>query len=248
MLSRETKDILIDLNGYLLAKGKDEKEVNELLDELATHAVEAEKEGKLGKDIFGEDPKAFADELASELAGNRRETFQLVSTFLLGSLFYIILADAINQSLAYSWYALIGYPLILLVNLITTVVMFRATAFQSKANSLLYCCLIGTFQFTAIFTVSLLNNKLGIPVLILTPDQRWAAIILMFLFIVVINTIMKAHFISLLPIIFFGPQLLLEWFGWTTPVVLLSQNVISCLIIVLFMFFKTRQSNKEKAS
>lgn len=245
MVSKETRHILLELQLYLISKGKNQGEIDELMDELTAHAVEAEKDGKTGEDVFGGDPRGYADELAKELSGNHKDWVPFVSAFLIGSLFYMILADAISQNLSYSWFALIGYPLVLVANVIMIIVMFRASAFQTSSRVFLYFWMLGIFQLTAMVTIKLLDQKVGTPLLVLTSGQRWGVILLMLLCIVVFNAILKANVVSLIPIIFFGPQLIFEWIGWTSPIVILLQSLLSIVILIGLIFIVLRRTNKK---
>ena len=245
MVTKETRHILLELQLYLISKGKNQDEIDEVMDELTTHAVEAEKDGKTGEDVFGGDPRGFADELAKELSRNHKDWVPFVSAFLIGSLFYMMLADAISQSLSYSWYALIGYPLIIVANVIMTIVMFRASAFQTSRRAFFYFWILGVFQMTALITVKLLDQKLGTPFLVLTSSQRWGVILLLLLCIVLLNAILKANTVSLIPLIFFGPQLLFEWLGWTSPLMLLFTSLVSIAILVLLTILFLRKTNKK---
>lgn len=245
MVSKETRHVLLELKLYLISKGKNQDEIDELMDELTTHAVEAEKDGKTGEALFGGDPRGYADELAKEMSGNHKDWVPFVSAFLIGSLFYMILSDAISQSLSYSWYALIGYPLVLVANVIMIIVMFRASAFQTGARAFLYFWILGIFQLTSMVTIKLLDQKLGTPLLVLTSGQRWGVILLMLLCIIVFNALMKANLISLIPIIFFGPQLIFEWIGWTSQGVLLLQSLLSIVIIIGLALIVLRRTNKK---
>ncbi|UQZ92545.1 HAAS domain-containing protein [Bacillus safensis] len=245
MVSKETRHILLELKLYLISKGKNQDEIDELMDELTTHAVEAEKDGKTGEDVFGGDPRSYADELAQELSGNHKDWVPFVSAFLIGSLFYMILADAISQNLSYSWFALIGYPLVLVVNVIMIIVMFRASAFQTSSRVFLYFWMLGIFQLTAMVTIKLLDQKVGTPLLVLTSGQRWGVILLMLLCIVVFNAILKANVVSFIPIIFFGPQLIFEWIGWTSPSVILLQSLLSIVILIGLILIVLRRTNKK---
>ncbi|AZV52023.1 hypothetical protein DKE43_02485 [Bacillus pumilus] len=245
MVSKETRHILLELKLYLISKGKNVDEIDELMDELTTHAVEAEKDGKTGEAVFGGDPRSYADELAKELSGHHKDWVPFISAFLIGSLFYMILSDAISQSLSYSWYALIGYPLVLVANVIMIIVMFRASAFQTSRRAFLYFWILGIFQLTAMVTIKLLDQKLGTPLLVLTSGQRWGVILLMLLCIIVFNAILKANVVSLIPIIFFGPQLIFEWIGWTSPSVLFLQSLLSIVILIGLMLIILRRTNKK---
>lgn len=245
MVSKETRHILLELQLYLISKGKNQDEIDELMDELTAHAVAAEKDGKTGEDVFGGDSRSYADELAKELSGNHKDWVPFVSAFLIGSLFYMILADAISQNLSYSWFALIGYPLVLVANVIMIIVMFRASAFQTSSRVFLYFWMLGIFQLTAMVTIKLLDQKVGTPLLVLTSGQRWGVILLMLLCIVVFNAILKANVVSLIPLIFFGPQLIFEWIGWTSPSVILLQSLLSIVILMGLIFIVLRRTNKK---
>lgn len=50
-----------------LSYDKSEQETEEVLSELLDHLLEAEKEGRLAEDVFGEQPKKYADEIIGEL-------------------------------------------------------------------------------------------------------------------------------------------------------------------------------------
>ncbi|MGP3739361.1 hypothetical protein ACTWKB_11220 [Bacillus sp. 4A_MP2] len=54
MVTKETRHILLELQLYLISKGKNQDEIDEVMDELTTHAVEAEKDGKTGKMYLAE--------------------------------------------------------------------------------------------------------------------------------------------------------------------------------------------------
>ncbi|MDG3043976.1 hypothetical protein OE903_08630 [Bacillus sp. B6(2022)] len=244
MVTKETRHILLELQLYLISKGKNQDEIDEVMDELTTHAVEAEKDGKTGK--------MYLEEIHGALLMSWRKSFlEIIKTgFRLSVLFnwisfYMMLADAISQSLSYSWYALIGYPLIIVANVIMTIVMFRASAFQTSRRAFFYFWILGVFQMTALITVKLLDQKLGTPLLVLTSSQRWGVILLLLLCIILLNAILKANMVSLIPLIFFGPQLLFEWLGWTSPLMLLFTSLVSIVILILLTIaFYGKQTRK----
>ncbi len=125
------------------------------------------------------------------------------------------------------------------------IVMFRASAFQTGGREFLYFWILGIFQLTSMVTIKLLDQKLGTPLLVLTSGQRWGVILLMLLCIIVFNAILKANVVSLIPVIFFGPQLIFEWLGWTSPSVLLMQSLLSVVIVIGLMLMALRRANKK---
>ncbi len=51
-----------------------EQQSEEILMEMLNHLLDGQKEGKTAKDIFGDDPKAFADEIIEQLPKEKKRT------------------------------------------------------------------------------------------------------------------------------------------------------------------------------
>lgn len=58
-----------------------EQQSEEVLLEILDHLIEGQKEGKTAKEIFGEDPKAYADQLISQIPNENRRS---LGKFFLG--------------------------------------------------------------------------------------------------------------------------------------------------------------------
>lgn len=62
-LTKENKEYYEDMLVYVrLSYDKSEQETEEILTELLDHLVEAQEEGTTAKDVFGQEPKKYADE------------------------------------------------------------------------------------------------------------------------------------------------------------------------------------------
>jgi len=67
-LTKENLQYYEDMLVYIrLSFNKSEQETEEILSELLDHLLEAQAEGKSATDIFGDDPKKYADSIVSEL-------------------------------------------------------------------------------------------------------------------------------------------------------------------------------------
>jgi uncharacterized membrane-anchored protein len=67
-LTKENLKYYEDMIVYIrLSFSKSEKETEEILSELLDHLLDAQKMGKSAIDVFGENPKKFADEIIGEL-------------------------------------------------------------------------------------------------------------------------------------------------------------------------------------
>lgn len=67
-LTKENLKYYEDMLVYIrLSYDKSEQETEEVLSELLDHLLEAQKEGRTANDVFGEEPKEYADEIIGEL-------------------------------------------------------------------------------------------------------------------------------------------------------------------------------------
>lgn len=71
-ISKEGDKFLIDTKVYLLTKGIKKEDVNAFLEDAELHLIEGEKQGKTVRDVFGDSPKEFAKQLASEMEVDKR--------------------------------------------------------------------------------------------------------------------------------------------------------------------------------
>lgn len=84
-LTPENKKYYENLLVYIrLNCTKSEQETEEILFEILEHLLEAQKEGKSPEEIFGDDPKAYADEIIGEIPkAVIREQFKSVTGAIL---------------------------------------------------------------------------------------------------------------------------------------------------------------------
>ncbi|KQL50866.1 hypothetical protein AN964_24965 [Heyndrickxia shackletonii] len=88
LLTPENKQYYSDMLIYIrLNLSLSEQHSEEVLMEMLDHLLEGQQEGKSARDIFGDDPKRYADEIIQNLPnGKKREVVPL----LLGIIFHLI--------------------------------------------------------------------------------------------------------------------------------------------------------------
>ncbi|WP_404430348.1 DUF1129 family protein [Sutcliffiella horikoshii] len=125
-----------------------EHEGEELLLELLDHMLEAQHEGRPAKDLFGEDPKAYADEIIEGLPREKkRDTIPFITTILLNlmgwgainvGLVYLILAQfvEVKDSISISSLLTIFIPVLLSIAIGIKIIfaLIRSTLFQEKKS------------------------------------------------------------------------------------------------------------------
>lgn len=95
MLSKEAEQFIIELRMYLLSKGKNEKEMDEIIVELEDHLVQAEAEGKSVKDITGDSPKEYMKSIGEELGFDARQFIILAPMSVLLILAFLMFTPAL---------------------------------------------------------------------------------------------------------------------------------------------------------
>ncbi|WP_042142391.1 DUF1129 family protein [Paucisalibacillus sp. EB02] len=82
-LSEENKEIYEDMLVYIRLNGnKSEQQTEEVLFELLEHLLEAQKEGKTARDVFGHNLRKYCDELIAEIPGEKQSFALLFGAYI----------------------------------------------------------------------------------------------------------------------------------------------------------------------
>lgn len=145
MVSKKTEQFLVELRMYLISKGKNDQEINEITEELEVHLMEAEANGKDVSHIIGESPKNYMKSIGESMKTDYRQLAGLVPLMILLLAAYLSIGPAIEGTFSISqgtiWLALlIGATGILIYGLFLFKVMPKFL--QSKWT---YVIFTGTF-------------------------------------------------------------------------------------------------------
>lgn len=112
MLSQQADQFIIELRMYLMSKGKNDTEINEVIDELSDHILQAEAEGKSMKDITGVSPRAYMKSIGQEMGFDARQLISLIPFTALLVMAYFCFTPAILGEFSLSkigiWGAIAG--------------------------------------------------------------------------------------------------------------------------------------------
>lgn len=115
MLSKKANQFMIELKMYLMSKGKKDKEINEILDELEDHLIQAEAEGKSIRDITGDSPRAYMKSVGQEMSFDGKQFLSLVPMTALLLIAFMAFTPSIQGDFSLSkmgvWGAVIGMVL-----------------------------------------------------------------------------------------------------------------------------------------
>lgn len=111
-LSKESQNFLENLSGYLFSSGKNQEEINDIVNELEVHLLEAEKKGKPIEKVVGNSPKEYMKMISDEMVIDYRTWIKYICVIVFGSFSFSIFVDLWEGNLSYSVLDIIGYIVI----------------------------------------------------------------------------------------------------------------------------------------
>ncbi|MEX0416871.1 DUF1129 domain-containing protein [Bacillus sp. C30] len=188
-VSKEGEKFLIDTKVYLITKGIKEEDVDAFIEDAELHLIEGEKEGKTVSDIFGDSPKEYAEELAKEMEKDKGGSIKSILAMIIGIGGYWILTHILfnnpNQQFTLTNIQLIGYPIVLIITIIGTIVAFRMSSFKNKFVEFGIIYIIVMVPILLLVLLMFVDKWYGTPILQLSTMQTYilAASIFLLLFV-----------------------------------------------------------------
>ncbi|MCC2461593.1 DUF1129 domain-containing protein [Bacillus mobilis] len=188
-ISKEGEKFLIDTKVYLITKGIKEEDVDAFLEDAELHLIEGEKEGKTVKDIFGDSPKEYAEELAKEMEKDKGGSIKSILGMIIGIGGYWLLTNILFQSPNHEFtltnVQLMGYPIVLMITSVGIIFAFKMSSFKSKIKEFSILYVASLLPILLLVLLMFLNKWYGTPVLQLTTIQSYilAGVILLVLLI-----------------------------------------------------------------
>ncbi|MGU3367649.1 DUF1129 domain-containing protein [Bacillus mycoides] len=188
-VSKEGEKFLIDTKVYLITKGIKEGDVDAFLEEAELHLIEGEKKGKTVSDIFGDSPKAYAEELAKEMEKDKSGSIKTILGMIIGIGGYWLLTNILfespNHEFTLTNVQLIGYPIVLMITIVCIIFAFKMSSFKSKIKEFSIIYVAALLPILLLVLLMFMNKWYGTPVLQLTTMQSYilAGIVLLVLLI-----------------------------------------------------------------
>ncbi|MED1270795.1 DUF1129 domain-containing protein [Bacillus mycoides] len=188
-VSKEGEKFLIDTKVYLITKGIKEGDVDVFLEDAELHLIEGEKKGKTVRDIFGDSPKAYAEELAKEMEKDKSGSIKTILGMIIGIGGYWLLTNILfespNHEFTLTNVQLIGYPIVLMITIVGIIFAFKMSSFKSKIKEFSIIYVAALLPILLLVLLMFMNKWYGTPVLQLTTMQSYilAGIVLLVLLI-----------------------------------------------------------------
>lgn len=176
-VSKEGEKFLIDTKVYLITKGIKEEDVDAFLEDAELHLIEGEKEGKTVKDIFGDSPKEYAEELAKEMEKDKSGSIKSILGMIIGIGGYWLLTNILfespNHEFVLTNVQLIGYPIVLMVTVAGIIFAFKMSSFKSKIKEFSIIYVAALLPILLLVLLMFMNKWYGTPILQLTTMQSF---------------------------------------------------------------------------
>jgi hypothetical protein len=162
----------------------------------------------------------------------------------------VLLNAAMSKEISFSMFSLIGYPIIFVATAFFMIVAIRKSLFQSKWMG--YTVIL-FFQFVTVVLavgILLIDRFMAEPIveIALTPSWSMGIIIGCLLFFTIIALKEKSFGWIIVPLILFGPEIMLEKFDVGTELALLSDSSISFVLLVLYFMYEGNKPGKETSN
>src|SRR5699024_2992791 len=249
-LSEESELFIGNLRAYLNVSGKDEKDIEEIVNELEVHLIEAEADGKNIEDIIGQSPEQYMQSIRSEMNTNIKGAFQMFFVIIFGGLSISVMPEVMTGTLSYSLFVIAG---LLTEFTLFTIALIFVLRKLSQANLTTRRAI---FIITPMFIVSIallvgifyFDSTVQSPTITLSGVPVYIIGMILFAFLIGVSIWAKSWIILLVVFVISIPDLVGRIFSLsieTTSIIFLT--VISIFNICLIIYF-IRQYKKDKDS
>ncbi|MFZ7102057.1 MAG: DUF1129 family protein [Peptococcaceae bacterium] len=250
MLSKKSEQFLAELRMYLISRGKNDAEINEIAEELHDHLLQAEKEGKDVAHIIGESSQNYMKTIGRAMKTDFHEMAGLVPMVILLLAAYFSFVPALKGVFSLSEaILLIALTAGILGMIVYGVLLFKV--FPKFLNSRwLYILTMGTVFLVTGLGVSILlwYQRQGFkPFFIATPLQNNLIIVLCIIIFIASAVYTKAWISIIIPILmaigplgnrFIPPEIN------RNPVYIILAVVLAVILAVVFIYLIGRRKKK----
>ncbi|MDQ0271683.1 DUF1129 family protein [Cytobacillus purgationiresistens] len=245
-LSKESQKFLDNLQIYLVSSGKNERESNEIVEELTDHLRLAESEGKSVQHIIGHSPKDYMEQLAAEMAFDKKAWIKFIVTIILGVFSYTILTRAASGNLSFSLLNVIGLTFIVALLIGAVFMMFKYIAANSLSKTKEYSLyfLYSLFSLLLFIGLILLDQRITTPVVNFSEISTLIIALLTFAFLVAVSFWSKTWIVLIFLAFLVLPDLVLNQMSIDPKTQISLSTTITFGGIAVYLFVVTKRQKK----
>ncbi|WP_285765852.1 hypothetical protein [Peribacillus sp. SI8-4] len=243
-LSKDSRNFLENLRLYLIANGKNTDEIEEIVEELGVHLLEAEGNDKSVEHIVGSSPKEYMEQISAEMPVDVKGSLKYLVMILFGAASYLVMDKALNGGIEFSFLELIGYPLAGLLSIVVYLISFRYLASHTlsmvRQSVLLFT--LGIISIALFASVIILSGIYGTPFVKLENTGNVVAVIAAISIFIFLSIWSKTWIPIIIPLLLFGPSLLMDNTDYQESVKLVLSSLITMLGILLYCGITLKKS------
>ncbi|QST00407.1 hypothetical protein IMZ31_02085 [Pontibacillus sp. ALD_SL1] len=245
-ISRESQEFLKNLRVYLLSSGKNEQEINDIVEELEDHLHEAEKNGKDVDEIIGQSPKEYMNQLADEMPLDLTSVLKYIPIIILGGFSFILMEDAIRGNLEYSLLEIIGYPSGLLINLFLIGAAFKylASTKLSATKQWLILSIVGMVPTALFVGIYYLDRFIETPAFQLGTFGVASAVVVSISVFIGIAVWSKSWVTIIIPLLLFLPKVLIDMTSIEGDTKLIVNSILPFLLVGLYLLIVSKKEQQ----
>ncbi|WP_163529505.1 DUF1129 family protein [Halobacillus ihumii] len=245
-LSNQSREFLENLRLYLVSSGKNEEDIEDIVNELGDHLSEAEKQGKSVQDIVGQSPKEYMEQLGGEMRIDSKSIVKYGIFLLVGALSYILLGDVINGGVELSVMQAVGYPIIfcLFVGLIVGVFRNLASSQPGKIKQWTLLGILGIVPLLLLLCLIMLNEAYKTPTIQFSDAANILTAVIAVAVFIGMSLWSKTWILIIVPLFTFGPDLLLGETNLQESTQLVLSSLLMFAGIGSYVFYVYKKENR----
>ncbi|KRG14883.1 HAAS domain-containing protein [Lederbergia galactosidilytica] len=239
-LSKDSKKFIEDLRVYLFTKGKNIREIDDTIQELADHLYDAERNGKSVKKVVGKSPKEYMENISTEMSNDFKSWwFKYIPLIILGAISFPVMDDLIKGQLSYTILQVIGYIIFSIVFIVGTFTALRFSSKNqlSKTKEYFLLAIPGSISMLLLLGILLFDKAIDAPAVNFGIWGNLALAVLMILFIIGFSVWAKTAILPLILIAWYLPPLGLSYSPLRENMQSTIGTILSITIIGLYLVF-----------
>lgn len=247
-LSKESQSFLENLRLYLISNGKDDEEINAIVEELEDHLMEAESRGKTVDDIIGRSPKQYMKQLSDEMVTNKREWFKHILMIIVGFTAFSILTDAINGHISYSIMEIIGSIIICLVSIFSIRKAFQyvsTTNFLSIKKEFTLYTIIGLLPIILFIGLTYLDRLVKTPIFYFSDMGTIMIVVLSIGILIGMSLWAKTWVVFIMLALLIIPDFIIDHIDVQPGIKLVLSTLITFGGITIYLMFNHKKMQKQ---
>ncbi|MEE3956145.1 DUF1129 family protein [Peribacillus frigoritolerans] len=246
-LSKKSQSFLENLRLYLFCNGKEEEEINAIVEELEDHLIEAEARGKTVDHIVGESPKQYMKQLSNEMTTNTRKIFKYMLMIILGALSFLVLTDAVKGYLSYSLFEIIGSVTVSLIFIIAIGSVFKYVAANrlSRAKEYALYYLIGLLPIVLFVGLFYLNRLIETPTFHFGSIGTIITVTLTLSFLIGVSLWTKTWVVLIILALLVLPDFLFNYIDVNPDTQLILSTIVTFGGIAIYLYVNHKLTNQQ---